>query len=73
VEMYPVVRYTIRKVTPRPGTLMEAHVAPAWPGNGVAVVVRHYLQVTEDHFKQATEKSDAESGATRTPTPGHDI
>jgi hypothetical protein len=52
---------------------MEAHVAPAWPGNGVAVVVRHYLQVTEDHFKQATEKSDAESGATRTPTPGHDI
>ena len=52
---------------------MEAHVAPAWPGNSVAVVVRHYLQVTEDHFKQATEKSDAESDATRTPTPSHYI
>ena len=36
---------------------MEAHVAPAWLGNSVAVAVKHYLQVTEDHFKQATKKA----------------
>ncbi len=39
-----------------------AHVAAAWIGNSVAVAVKHYLQVTEDHFKQATKK------ATQNPT-----
>ena len=32
-------------------------MAPAWLGNSVAVAVKHYLQVTEDHFKQATKKA----------------
>jgi len=39
-----------------------AHVASAWIGNSVAVAVKHYLQVTEDHFKQAAKK------ATQNPT-----
>ena len=39
-----------------------AHVAAAWIGNSVAVAVKHYLQVTEDHFKQAANK------ATQNPT-----
>ena len=39
-----------------------AHVAAAWIGNSVAVAVKHYLQVTEDHFKQAAKK------ATQNPT-----
>jgi len=29
----------------------------AWIGNSVAVAVKHYLQVTEDHFKQAAKKA----------------
>ena len=33
-----------------------AHVSAAWIGNSVAVAVKHYLQVTEDHFKQASKK-----------------
>jgi len=28
--------------------------------------VKHYLQVTEDHFKQAAKKSDAKCGALAT-------
>ena len=34
-----------------------AHVASAWIGNSVAVAVKHYLQVTEDHFKQAAQNA----------------
>ena len=34
-----------------------AHVASAWIGNSVAVAVEYYLQVTEDHFKQAAKKA----------------
>ena len=41
---------------------LSAHVASAWIGNSVAVAVEHYLQVTEDHFKQTIEKE------TQTPT-----
>ena len=33
------------------------HVACAWIGNTEAVAARHYLQVTEDHFKKATQKA----------------
>ena len=33
------------------------HVASAWIGNSVAVAVKHYLQATEDHFKQASKKA----------------
>jgi len=31
-------------------------MSAAWIGNSVAVAVKHYLQVTEDHFKQASKK-----------------
>jgi len=34
-----------------------AHVASAWIGNSVAVAVKHYLQVTEDHFAQAAQNA----------------
>ena len=34
-----------------------AHVASAWIGNSVAVAVKHYLQVTENHFKQAAQNA----------------
>ncbi|MHB1156057.1 MAG: tyrosine-type recombinase/integrase [Phycisphaerales bacterium] len=34
-----------------------AHVASAWIGNSVAVAVKHYLQVTEDHFRQAAQNA----------------
>jgi integrase len=34
-----------------------AHVASAWIGNSVAVAVKHYLQVTEDHFDQAAHNT----------------
>ena len=34
-----------------------AHVASAWIGNSVAVATRHYLQVTEDHFKEAAQNA----------------
>ena len=34
-----------------------AHVASAWIGNSVPVAAKHYLQVTEDHFKQAAQNA----------------
>ena len=34
-----------------------AHVAAAWIGNSVAVARKHYLQVTEDHLKQAAQNA----------------
>jgi len=33
------------------------HVASAWIGNSVPVAAKHYLQVTEDHFKQAAQNA----------------
>lgn len=33
------------------------HVVCDWIGNSVAVAMKHYLQVTEDHFKQATQEA----------------
>jgi integrase len=35
------------------------HVVCAWLGNSPRVAARHYLQVTDDHFDQATEKNAA--------------
>ena len=37
------------------------NVASAWIGNSVAVAVKHYLQVTEDHFKQAAQNAAQKS------------
>ena len=34
-----------------------AHVASAWIGNSVAVAVKHYLQVTDEHFQQAAHNA----------------
>ena len=31
------------------------HVVCAWIGNTKAVAAKHYLQVTEDHFRKATQ------------------
>ena len=41
----------------KPPNPWSAHVASARIGNSVAVAVKHYLQVTEDHFKQAAKKA----------------
>ena len=42
-----------------------AHVASAWIGNSVAVAVKHYLQVTEDHFAKAAQDA-AQNASERT-------
>ena len=34
-----------------------SHVVCAWMGNSQAVAQKHYLQVTEDHFDQASQKA----------------
>ena len=34
-----------------------AHVAAAWIGNSVAVAVKHYLQVTDEHFEKAAQNA----------------
>lgn len=39
------------------------HVAWAWTGNSAPITHKHYLSVTEDHFKLAT-KGGAKSWAT---------
>ena len=31
------------------------HVASAWIGNTPKIVLKHYLQVTDDHFRQAAQ------------------
>ena len=40
-----------------------AHVASAWIGNSVQVAVKHYLQVTDDHFAQAVRNPVQHSAA----------
>ena len=37
-----------------------AHVVSAWVGHSVAMAERHYLQVTDDHFKRAAADSQGE-------------
>ena len=32
------------------------HVACAWIGNSKPVAFEHYLQITDDHFQQATQQ-----------------
>ncbi len=49
------------------------HVACKWIGNSQAVAAKHYLQVTEDHFKQAVADdaeydAPTEQEATQNPT-----
>ena len=34
------------------------HLVGRWLGNSASVAAKHYLQVTEDHFKMATEEFD---------------
>jgi hypothetical protein len=42
--------------------MYPTHVVCAWLGNSLTVARKHYLQVTDEHFDRATERS-AESGA----------
>jgi site-specific recombinase XerD len=44
------------------------HVVCKWIGNTALIAAKHYLQVTEDHFKRATS-AGAESGATAVQNP----
>jgi integrase len=37
------------------------HVACAWAGNSEVIARRHYLQVTDDHYRQAVGESDVKS------------
>ncbi len=42
-----------------------AHVVSGWIGNSVAVAAKHYLQITDEHFRKATQnptQQPAESG-----------
>ncbi len=50
--------------------IFPAHVASAWIGNSVPVAMKHYLQVTEDHFAEASQKT-AQKTAHQSPTTGH--
>src|SRR5262249_30854877 len=34
------------------------HVVCAWLGNSAAIAKKHYLQVTEDHYRLAAEEAD---------------
>jgi hypothetical protein len=50
--------------------LMEtfpAHVVCGWIGNSEAIALKHYLQVTDDHFERAVRgeaEANGEAGAT---------
>lgn len=51
--------------------LMEkfpAHVVCGWIGNSEAIALKHYLQVTDDHFERAV-RGEAEIGPEVAPTP----
>ena len=43
--------------------IFPAHVVAKWLGNSVKVANDHYLQVTDEHFALAAQKSGAKSGA----------
>ena len=38
-----------------------AQVAAAWIGNSVAVAMKHYLQVTDEHFNEAAQNAAQKS------------
>jgi hypothetical protein len=42
--------------------IFPAHVVAKWLGNSVKVANDHYLQVTDEHFALAAQKSGAKSG-----------
>ena len=44
-----------------------AHVVCGWIGNSEAIALKHYLQVTDDHFERAV-RGEAEIGPEVTPT-----
>ncbi len=41
------------------------HVATAWVGNSQIVALKHYLQITEDHFARASASSEATQNPTQ--------
>jgi integrase len=49
------------------------HVVCAWMGNSKSIAAKHYLQVTNDHFRQATEQvaqNPAQSASVRSVSSG---
>jgi len=50
-----------------------AHVVCTWIGNTEAVAKKHYLQVTEEHFKKATEKPVQKPVQSATVNVGKDV
>ena len=63
VEPWPKLFHNLRAT--RETELAESyptHVVCAWIGNSARIAEKHYLQVTDDHFRRAT-KSAAESAA----------
>jgi integrase len=58
IEPWPKIFQNLRST--RETELMEtfpAHVVCAWLGNTEAVAKKHYLQVTDDHFRRATAQN----------------
>ena len=58
IEPWPKLFQNLRST--RETELMEnypAHVVCAWLGNTEAVAKKHYLQVTDDHFRRATAQN----------------
>jgi len=69
-QLHRIIRKAGRKPWPKPFQNLRAtrqtelcerwpeHVVCAWIGNSRAVARKHYLQVTDEHFKQATRPID---------------
>ena len=43
------------------------HVVTAWMGNSQAIAARHYLQVTDEHYRQAAKYPTGTNGAAQNP------
>lgn len=59
VDEYPKLFQNLRST--RQTELAEEyplHVVTAWIGNSRDVALKHYLQVTDEHFEQAAAKSE---------------
>jgi hypothetical protein len=73
LEVWPKLWHNLRAT--RQTELMErfsSHVVCKWMGNSRAIAQEHYLQVTEEHYEQATmttdlDKKKATQNATQQP------
>ncbi|MEE3220176.1 MAG: hypothetical protein VX257_07925, partial [Planctomycetota bacterium] len=58
VDAWPKLFHNLRAT--RETELAESyptHVVSAWIGNSARIAEKHYLQVTDDHFRRATESA----------------